>query len=75
MSGSRAAGEAGRVYRCYETAQELELKRKVLLGRGLPPIYDPRRAAAHEADHAAKRGGRAAALALQARSRRAHRVA
>ena len=31
---------AGRVYPCYETAQELELKRKVLLGRGLPPIYD-----------------------------------
>ena len=31
---------AGRVYRCYETAQELDLKRKVLLGRGLPPIYD-----------------------------------
>ncbi len=32
--------EQGRIYRCYETAQELELKRKVLLGRGLPPIYD-----------------------------------
>ncbi len=32
--------EAGRVYPAYETAQELELKRKVLLGRGLPPIYD-----------------------------------
>lgn len=32
--------EAGRVYACYETAQELELKRKVLAGRGLPPIYD-----------------------------------
>ena len=31
---------AGRVYRAYETAQELELKRKVQLGRGLPPIYD-----------------------------------
>lgn len=31
---------AGRVYPCYETAQELELKRKVRLGRGLPPIYD-----------------------------------
>lgn len=46
--------EAGRLYRCYETAQELDLKRKVLLGRGLPPIYD--RAALHltEADHAAK---------------------
>ena len=32
--------EAGRAYRCYETAQELELKRKVLLGRGKPPVYD-----------------------------------
>lgn len=32
--------QAGRVYPCYETAQELDLKRKVLLGRGLPPIYD-----------------------------------
>src|ERR1700740_850877 len=32
--------EAGRVYRCYESAQELELTRKVLLGRGLAAIYD-----------------------------------
>lgn len=31
---------AGRVYPCYESAQELELRRKVLLGRGLPPVYD-----------------------------------
>ncbi len=31
---------AGRVYPAYETAQELELRRKVLLGRGLPPVYD-----------------------------------
>jgi len=31
---------AGRVYPAYETAQELDLKRKVALGRGLPPIYD-----------------------------------
>ena len=46
--------EAGRVYRCYETAQELELKRKVLLGRGLPPIYDRAALAMTEADHAAK---------------------
>jgi len=30
----------GRVYPAYESAQELELKRKVLLGRGLPPVYD-----------------------------------
>lgn len=32
--------DAGRVYPCWETPQELELKRKVLLGRGLPPVYD-----------------------------------
>ena len=32
--------EAGRIYPAYETQQELELKRKVQLGRGLPPIYD-----------------------------------
>jgi glutamyl-tRNA synthetase len=31
---------AGRVYPAYETAQELELKRKVALGRGKPPVYD-----------------------------------
>jgi glutamyl-tRNA synthetase len=43
---------AGRVYRCYETAQELDLKRKVLLGRGLPPIYDRAALALTEADHA-----------------------
>jgi glutamyl-tRNA synthetase len=29
----------GRVYACYETPQELDLKRKVQLGRGLPPVY------------------------------------
>ena len=45
---------AGRVYRCYETAQELELKRKVLLGRGLPPIYDRAALKLTEADHAAR---------------------
>ena len=32
--------QAGRIYPAYETAQELALKRKVQLGRGLPPIYD-----------------------------------
>lgn len=30
----------GRVYPAYESADELDLKRKVLLGRGLPPVYD-----------------------------------
>lgn len=31
---------SGRVYACYETPEELDLRRKVLLGRGLPPIYE-----------------------------------
>jgi glutamyl-tRNA synthetase len=30
----------GRLYACYETAEELERRRKRQLGRGLPPIYD-----------------------------------
>lgn len=31
---------SGRVYPAWETAQELDLKRKIQLGRGKPPIYD-----------------------------------
>jgi glutamyl-tRNA synthetase len=31
---------AGRVYPAYESSAELDLKRKIQLGRGLPPIYD-----------------------------------
>ncbi len=31
---------SGRVYACYETQAELDLKRKTQLGRGLPPVYD-----------------------------------
>lgn len=30
----------GRLYPCYETAEELDLKRKVQLSRRLPPVYD-----------------------------------
>jgi glutamyl-tRNA synthetase len=30
----------GRLYPCYETEEELALKRKTLLSRGMPPIYD-----------------------------------
>ncbi len=47
----------GRVYACYETAEELEVMRKRLMGRGLPPIYDrgalkltPEQIAAYEAE-------------------------
>jgi glutamyl-tRNA synthetase len=31
---------AGRIYPCYETSEELDLRRKILLGRGLPPVYE-----------------------------------
>lgn len=31
---------AGRLYPCYETPEELEFKRRRLLARGRPPIYD-----------------------------------
>jgi len=57
----RLAAE-GRAYRAYETAQELELKRKVLLGRGKPPVYD--RAAIDLSDEDRRR--------LEAEGRRPH---
>jgi glutamyl-tRNA synthetase len=44
--------DAGRVYPCYETAEELDLKRKILAGRGLPPIYDRAALGLSEADRA-----------------------
>ncbi|MDQ3079791.1 MAG: glutamate--tRNA ligase [Pseudomonadota bacterium] len=31
---------AGRVYACFESPEELDVRRKVLLGRGLPPVYE-----------------------------------
>lgn len=31
--------EAGLLYPCYETAEELERRRKILLSRKLPPVY------------------------------------
>lgn len=54
--------EAGRLYACYETADELERKRKRQLARGLPPIYD-RAALALTPDERA---------ALEAEGRRPH---
>jgi glutamyl-tRNA synthetase len=51
---------SGRVYPAYESAQELDLKRKVLLGRGLPPVYDRAALALTDAERAAfEAGGRA----------------
>jgi len=31
---------AGRLYPCFETADELDVKRKIQMGRGMPPVYD-----------------------------------
>ncbi|MGZ8999144.1 MAG: glutamate--tRNA ligase, partial [Allosphingosinicella sp.] len=42
--------ESGRAYPAYETAQELDLKRKVQLSRGKPPVYDRSALALSEAD-------------------------
>ncbi|MFZ4126044.1 MAG: glutamate--tRNA ligase [Rickettsiales bacterium] len=30
----------GRLYACYETAEEIDVKRKMMASRGLPPMYD-----------------------------------
>ncbi|QKR99159.1 glutamate--tRNA ligase [Sphingomonas sp. CL5.1] len=43
---------AGRIYPAYESAQELDLKRKVQLGRGLPPVYDRAALTLGDADRA-----------------------
>lgn len=45
---------AGRVYPCYESAEELDLRRKVLAGRGLPPIYERTALALTDAERAEK---------------------
>jgi len=47
---------SGRLYPCYETPEELELKRKLLLKQGLPPIYD--RAALKMTKEEAEKTGR-----------------
>jgi glutamyl-tRNA synthetase len=44
--------DSGRVYPAYETALELDLKRKVQLSRGKPPVYDRAALALSEADRA-----------------------
>lgn len=49
-----ALRDAGRIYPCYETAQELDIKRKIALGRGLPPIYDRAALKLTDAERASK---------------------
>ncbi len=43
---------AGHIYPAYETSQELDLKRKIAAGRGLPPIYDRAALKLGDEDHA-----------------------
>lgn len=44
--------EAGHAYRAYETPEELDVKRKIQLSRGLPPVYDRAALALTGDDHA-----------------------
>ncbi len=44
--------EEGRLYPCYETAEELDRKRKRQQARGLPPVYDRAALALSSADRA-----------------------
>jgi len=53
---------AGRLYRCYDTPEELEFKRKRLLAQGKPPVYD----------RAALRLDEAARLKFEREGRRPH---
>jgi len=47
---------AGRAYPAYESAQELELKRKIQHGRGKPPVYDRAALSLSDADRARLEG-------------------
>ncbi|MFM2422092.1 MAG: hypothetical protein RL291_622 [Pseudomonadota bacterium] len=44
---------SGRLYRCYETEDELEKRRQRLRLRGLPPVYDRAALALTDAEHKA----------------------
>ena len=44
----------GQLYPCFETADELDIRRKILLSRGLPPVYERTALALSAEDRAAK---------------------
>lgn len=50
---ARRLRESGRLYPCYETADELDRRRKRQLARGQPPIYDRAALKLTEAERAA----------------------
>ena len=45
---------SGHIYPCYETAEELDIRRKILLSRGLPPVYERTSLGLSDAERAAK---------------------
>lgn len=47
---------AGRLYPCYETAEELDLKRRLALKSGRPPVYDRAALGLSEAERAGLEG-------------------
>lgn len=47
---------AGLLYPCYETAEELDVKRKIAQSRGRPPVYDRAALSLTEADKAKLEG-------------------
>ncbi|WP_370152647.1 glutamate--tRNA ligase [Ferrovibrio sp.] len=51
-AAAEALKKAGRLYPCYETAEELELRRKIQLGQKKPPVYDRAALKLSDADRA-----------------------
>ncbi len=49
--------DMGLLYACYETADELDRKRKIALSRGRPPVYDRAALALTDADRAQLEAG------------------
>jgi glutamyl-tRNA synthetase len=62
IAAAQSLKESGRLYPCYETAGELERRRRLQQARGLPPIYD----------RAAKKLAAADRAKLEAEGRRPH---
>ncbi len=52
-AAARRLREAGRLYPCYETPEELERKRRLQIARGAPPVYDRAALTLTEAERAA----------------------
>ena len=64
----RKLTEAGRLYPCYETPEELDLKRRRQLAQSRPPVYDRSALDLSEEDVAKYEGeGPTSPLAVQAR--------